>query len=197
MSEVQPSVTPRRKQGRRINLWWCLLKGKHSTPIQVDQVLGSSISHHASTFFKQTGKNTDLLHWCKPFSKLLCCASLNKSTAAHLMLHVSWFILLMQWQLHRERPHATAQSFQGKYISRVIPAPLTPKSAPYAVITEEVYKTKLLQSLHIKQHYPPSLKLTFKNKPFLQLLSAEHTVALSGLSKKCYNTTHCFCWSGV
>lgn len=128
MLEVQPFLIPRRKRGGRRNLWWCLLKEKHSAPIQVDQVLGSSVSHYASTFFNQTGKNTDLLHWCKPFSKLLCCASLNKSTAAYLKLHALWFIHLMQWQLHRERPHATAQSFQEEYIRRVISAPLTPKS---------------------------------------------------------------------
>lgn len=81
----------------------------------------------------------------------------------YLMLHAFMIYSFHAMKLHRKRPAKIQANIFKESILSVIAAPLTLESAPYVVTIQEVYKTKLLGSLLIKQHYPPSPKLTFKN----------------------------------
>lgn len=107
-----------------------------------------------------------MLTYCTDVSllKALLLCTFEQDHWRYLMLHAFIIYPFHAMKLHRKRPPAKLQPniFKESILS-VISAPLTLESAPYVVTIQEVYKTKLLGSLHIKQHYPPSLKLTFKN----------------------------------
>lgn len=100
----------KKRGGGRRNLWWCLLKGRYSAPIQVGSGAGEQRKPSCINFLSSTTLARTVTY-CTDVSllKALLLCTFEQEHWRYLMLHAFIIYPFHAMKLHRKRPPAKLQ----------------------------------------------------------------------------------------